>query len=186
MVCTSEQQWQRARVQTFLGIERTLPATQKAAEKCNQRGCAFSKRFVECDVCKDILSDQEQKYDHVCCFQGLDQALDSERAMRCLFQNVSALLSENGLFFGLMMVSTNSCTFQFFHRILLQYGQPYRKVLNPVPNLACRTKRQKSGSGMPPFSTLGVLILTVLRKPISSSFINRRLYKLPRNITCSL
>jgi len=47
------------------------------------------------------------QYNHVCCFEGLDEVLDSEEAIAKLFKNVYSLLKEGGYFFGIVQDSAS-------------------------------------------------------------------------------
>eukprot|EP01126_Amoeba_proteus_P027760 TRINITY_DN2749_c0_g1_i6.p1 TRINITY_DN2749_c0_g1~~TRINITY_DN2749_c0_g1_i6.p1 ORF type:complete len:206 (-),score=37.08 TRINITY_DN2749_c0_g1_i6:575-1192(-) len=84
-------------------------ATTRMRERFQQKGCSFSYDFLALDSFSTSVREKASdvgQHDVVCCFRGMDAGLGSFESMKCFFANVSALLSENGFFFGIIMDSS--------------------------------------------------------------------------------
>jgi len=102
--------WDRAQVSSFLGVDDNAELLNKAKSRGLQKGCSFvSSQFLTVDIKKEPLEDfflPRGGYDHVACFQGLDQIMSSVDSIQMVLHSVSYILKDGGYFFGIMMDSS--------------------------------------------------------------------------------
>eukprot|EP01128_Nolandella_sp_AFSM9_P007985 TRINITY_DN456_c0_g1_i1.p1 TRINITY_DN456_c0_g1~~TRINITY_DN456_c0_g1_i1.p1 ORF type:complete len:263 (-),score=42.75 TRINITY_DN456_c0_g1_i1:1145-1933(-) len=98
--------WMRASVSRLCCIDPAEEKLRRGKKRLQERGGTFATSFVAGSACAALTSTDALRYDHVCCFQGLDEECDSLAKMQQLFLNAAALLKPGGYFFGIVADSS--------------------------------------------------------------------------------